>query len=362
MRPSFPSRRQDPSCPPHLTQLPGHTAVSWHEHYRKKAHNTHDINCRIERILLRQKRAREEDKKRRRQEDEARDKNGASGDKDRMPDEEEAVDQLASDSDGQVVPVASSSKAGPAALPKPKPKVRTSSNGSARGNSPPSSDDDDDDESSPDSDIEVQKGGRGKRAAGRAQFTDDDFDLCVRMMADREKFGYSKVVLYTKLAEEVRAVCPRPDPRRRERHSTPFLLTVPRTYLLVVAILDVQEPTRSRQSIETISRPHPAQEGEKASTASRATGRPRRGRIGGRVEARESGRWAISSCSSAEAEATAGGRGGEGGAREREREGQGGRGLVCEIRRRGLSPRCARAHGHPRLGQLGVGATSVLSS
>ncbi|KWU46491.1 hypothetical protein RHOSPDRAFT_31948 [Rhodotorula sp. JG-1b] len=185
-------------------QLPGHTVVSWHEHYRKIPANTHDINCRIERILRQQRKAREDKKRRREQEKHgAQNEDGANGDKDATTEDEEE-DQLASDSEGEVEPVASTSKAR-SAFPKPKPKARTS-NASTRRNSPPSSDDDDDDDdkkdSSPDSDFEVQKGARGKRAAGRAKFTDDDFDLCVRMMADREKCGYSKTVLYTKLEEE----------------------------------------------------------------------------------------------------------------------------------------------------------------
>ena len=250
---SFPSPSwTNPLTPILPSQLPGHTVVSWHEHYRKIPANTHDINCRIERILRQQRKAREDKKRRREQEKHgAQNEDGANGDKDATTEDEEE-DQLASDSEGEVEPVASTSKAR-SAFPKPKPKARTS-NASTRRNSPPSSDDDDDDDddkkdSSPDSDFEVQKGARGKRAAGRAKFTDDDFDLCVRMMADREKCGYSKTVLYTKLEEEVRAGGegpPERPTRQKGRPLTPLSPTVPRSYLRVVAVLDIQTPTRPR--------------------------------------------------------------------------------------------------------------------
>ncbi|GAA5874244.1 hypothetical protein JCM3774_000918, partial [Rhodotorula dairenensis] len=188
-------------------QLPGHPYQSWHEHYRKTA--KFDIDCRIERI--KRHRAKEEQRTRNsaRPADDAR---TASGKQDNDEDDDEEQDQLESDSgsgtDNMGVParnpVASTSKARLSdAEPNPKPRTSTSSFGRI---SLPSSDDHGDDHhqqqessSGSDSDIEVRRRKPTKPAGRRSEFTDRDFDLCVAMMADQQRSGYTKKELCLRL-------------------------------------------------------------------------------------------------------------------------------------------------------------------
>ncbi|GAA5977948.1 hypothetical protein JCM10908_004173 [Rhodotorula pacifica] len=181
-------------------KLPGHPAQSWHEHYRKVAKP--DIDRRIERIKRERDKAWEAKQQQRRQEA------GLEEQLHQDDAEEEEVDQL--ESDVEVVPraqpVASTSRnrlSDPPPNSTDRKKRKRTSTGSVRRRSAPSSDDDDDDkDSSSSSDSDAPGTRRRKRPTGRNEFTEDDFDLAVMMMFDRERQGYDKKTMYAKLEEE----------------------------------------------------------------------------------------------------------------------------------------------------------------
>lgn len=160
------------------SQLPGHTATSWHEHYRKTGRE--DVDRKIAKIVR--------DRERRRQ---------ARRDAAAVIEASSELDELDSEPEVRLEPIASTSKATSTTAARIKPSNSTF--GSEQRRTPTQLDDDDGDGN----DWGRESGKAHAARKTRVAFTDDDFDLCVKVMVQQEKQGFTNRERDITLAERV---------------------------------------------------------------------------------------------------------------------------------------------------------------